>query len=446
MADDRAAQYRPPYEGLDHNTLWKSLHQPAGDPDQIDGLSTVWKEPVKATLDDFVLDLDRDLTDLRETWKGDGGEEFKRRLDMVVKFGDELSKHVSVIKGNLDTWSAFLREAQKNAPDPADTDDMDATIGGAAVGAAVGGPVGALVGGLIGHAQDEGQKADALSRIIDIIANLAMEYDTNDAITDPPPFPPVELPDSSHAGSNEFRALYKADVPVADGFAPAPEETTPGTTTPGGPAHAIDDPAAVNGSGGALLGAGPGTFTGISAGTTGTLGLAGAGSGILSPGSPPAPSSGLMAGALAGSGASPRGLGQGTLPGQKPVPGEPAGTNGKNGTRPGLPTRRDEDEEPEEEYDTWLTEDDIVWGDEENAPPQLPSARRPEEDEAPSTADTAPKPAPVVVEAPDNPGRIAPAPPPVPVVPQRDREDAPDQGPVRILDAADTEGGAAPLA
>lgn len=443
MADDRTAAYRPPYEGLDHNELWKSLHQPGGDPDQIDGLSTVWQEPVKATLDDFVLDLDRDLTDLRETWKGDGGEEYKRRLDMVVRFGDELSKHVSVIKQNLDAWSGFLREAQKNAPDPADTDDSDATIGGAAIGAAVGGPVGALVGGLIGHAQDEEQKAEALGRIIDVIAKLAMEYDTTDAITDPPPFPPVELPDSSHAGSNSFRALYKANVPVADGFTAPAGESDPALSH-SGPGHALDDPTGKNGTG-ELLGAGPGTFTGISAGTTGTLGLAGAGSGILSPGSPPVNGSSLMAGALAGSGASPRGLGQGTLPGQRPAPGveEP----GRGSGRPGAPVRtRDDEDEPEEEYDTWLTEDDIVWGDEENAPPQLPSARRPEDAPGAGAPPVPAAPAPVAVDAADVPGRIAPTPAPTPVAPQRDRSDALDQGTVRILDAADTEGGGAPLA
>ncbi|HEY1179085.1 MAG TPA: hypothetical protein VGF17_23270, partial [Phytomonospora sp.] len=280
--------YVPPYEGVDHQVLWDQLHKPAGDPDQVDGLAAHWADPIRATLDDFVLDLDRDLQDLMAYWsvKSGGGKEFKRRMDLVVKYADQLSGHVGVIKENLDTWSAALRKAQKDAPDPADTDDNGRAVAGAAIGTAVAGPVGGVIGGLIGHSQDEEQKKEAQGNMVRVIAALALEYDTGKKIEKPPPFPPSDLPDSTSPDSNSLRSPDGTTVPTAKPFSPQPDTSSPATVGYDGPSgsddpNSLGDPAVIDGDAGSLLGADGATFTGISAGATGSLGLAGGGGAAL---------------------------------------------------------------------------------------------------------------------------------------------------------------------
>ncbi|MEV0650239.1 hypothetical protein AB0I28_33760 [Phytomonospora sp. NPDC050363] len=387
--------YVPPYEGVDHKTLWEQLNKPAGDPEQVDGLAAHWSNPIKSTLDDFVFDLDRDLTDLMHYWsvKSAGGKEFKRRMDLVVRYADELSGHVGVIKENLDAWSAALRTAQSNAPDPADTDDNGRAVAGAAIGTAVAGPVGGLIGGLVGHSQDEEQKKEAQGNMVRVVAALALEYDTAKKIEAPPPFPPNDLPDSTAPDGTDLRAPDGTSVPSAEPFQPKPDSHVPTYMSTGTPTG-LNDPANVTGNGdpSGLLGAGGGTFTGISAGTTGSLGLAGGGGALASGGGGGAGLFGGLGAAGTGAGA---GMGRG-MPGGSGNPGAGRGgpnTSGLASAKPGAggkpptpaslnpspqgkapvrsiggtPTERDGDDNAV--YETWLTEDDMVWGDDADITP-----------------------------------------------------------------------------
>src|SRR5947207_4470227 len=69
-----------------------------------------------------------------------------------------------------------LRTAQKQAEDPAATDDNDNMIKDAAIGFAIAGPAGGVVGGLFGHDQDEEEKEKAPQRMVQLVANLAADY------------------------------------------------------------------------------------------------------------------------------------------------------------------------------------------------------------------------------------------------------------------------------
>ncbi|GIG65081.1 hypothetical protein [Phytomonospora endophytica] len=387
--------YMPPYREVDHQTLWSQLEKPAGDPDQVAGLNAAWVDPIRATLDDFVLDLDGDLTDLMENYwsvTSAGGREFKRRMELVVKFADELSAHVGTISENLTAWEGSLRTAQGNAPDPEETDDNGRAVAGAAIGTAVAGPVGGVIGGLIGHSQDEEQKKEAHEKIVLIIATLAKDYDTAQQIKPPPPLPPVDLPDATDNGSSELTSITGAPVPTAEPFTPKPA-TTPGThdiNGPGdgtGPGTGPGDPN-FTGDGSGLLGAGPGTITGVGVGTTGSLGLAGTGGGGALLGGAGGAGAGLFPGA-AGAAAGAHGMNNGGLAGAKgggggsattakPAsgPNPPPQNRGRGGTPTGQPSDGDDDT-----YMTWLTEDDMVWGNDADAPPTLLSKRR-RDDEA----------------------------------------------------------------
>lgn len=367
--------YLPPYQAQDHLTLWKALQ--AGDPDQIDGLAATWVNPIRSTLDDFVLDLDRDLKDLMNYWseKSAGGAEFKRRLSLVVQFADQLAGHVGTIKDNLHAWKTALETAQSNAPDPADTDDNGRTIAGAAIGAALG-PAGALIGGLIGHEQDEEQRRQARDKLVMIMAELAREYDTKQEVKTPPPLPPVDLPDSVNHGRPGMKAIDGTVIPTASAFTPksikaasskdpAPEKPaeTPVIGPSGGDAH--------------LLGVGDGTLTGVNLGTSGTLGFAGTGGGASFT-TPLSGGAGLFPGAAALRGARP---GASTsLEGSKaqaPVRPETAKTvpNAKAPARPAVARTTEDDDPRDKVHETWLTEDDMVWGDGSEPGPATLGAR-----------------------------------------------------------------------
>lgn len=83
-----------------------------------------------------------------------------------------------------------------------------------------------------------------------------------------------------------------------------------------------------------------------------------------------------MAGSLAGAGSSPRGINHGGLESAKTGSGGPAKLDRrpvekKSANRAGTAARDDSEESEDETYETWLTEDDMVWGAENNVPPTL---------------------------------------------------------------------------
>lgn len=415
------SEYTQRYQHVSHEELYHGVK--AGDPTQIEGLSAQWTS-LKSTLDDLTRDLTADLDGLTKTWTGDAAREFQRRLTMVTGYSGNLAEGMTGIRQALDMMAVDLRTAQAQAESPEKTDDNDKLLSGAGKGFLLGGAPGAVIGGIIGHQQDEAEQEKAHQRMVKVVAKLAegYEFSAYGRIVVPEP-PESELPGHNdrngptlHDGPSVKTPSSGPSVgsfgPGANGTATtsgvhhtAPTSGTPGDGGPGG------------GNPGSQTGAGaPGSVT--TGGTVDPTGTSLAGAGPL-PGAPGGPTIGggpgfgpgggnpptvtgggglfggpgvFSTGALAGTGSnaassarlggesrsaagtgrltSGRGLtveteskssGRGSATGRPAM----AGRNGVLGSR-----GNHEDDESEGRL-TWLTEDEMVWGDGGAAPPPV---------------------------------------------------------------------------
>jgi hypothetical protein len=417
------------YAGVSHRDLWNQLQ--AGDPGQIDGLATSWKSMADTarTLSSTVT------TDLGKLdWDSNAGREFQRRLSVLSSYSTDLAHDHDSVHTGLTQMSQSLRTAKGKAEDPADTDDNDSAIGFAAAGSVLG-PGGTVLGGLLGHHRDEEQKKEAHERMVAVVAGLAADYDQyRFSYIETPAVVPVDLPGP---------ATNPSPTNPASGPGAANPHGGPGTHAPGtgqtnhdgGPTGTVDGPGSgtnqpINlvtsdpttndsgtsllGAGGAIAGAGAVGAGGLAAGgalagqlgalpgtsATGlTAGLASAGmpaGGLVSqPTSPNAAQAGgrsatgnLRAGSSNGSGngtgraaSAGRGPGSGVIGEEGRAAGARRGGPGSvEGNQRGGAGRSGEGYDDEEErYDTWLTEDEMVWGDDPHAaPPSVLGGPRPE--------------------------------------------------------------------
>ncbi len=391
------------YSGLSHEQLWTQLK--AGDPGQIDTLATKWKS-LHDTADSLANALNTDLGKLTAGWSSSSGTEYQRRLSLVSSYSTTMSGEFSDMQHHLTMMAGDLRKAQKQAEDPANTDNNNGMITDAAVGFAVAGPVGGLVGGLFGHHEDQVEKEKARQRMIQLVAGLAAEYSvTTDAKwSQIAPLPPTDLP-----GDNTTSSRYtpKAGPGVnTPGGVSATSLAIAGHTTAAGPKTPSQVPATGNANGegqdgeatigpdgnpidtssglagaGELAGAGLlglgglGTAFASAGGSAGMLGLGyGSGSGLAGANSP---ASGLAGANGSGSG-SGLASGSGEAGGRSVTGNQVTGRQGKAaGSGRGDGTGDEEDERM-----TWLTEDDMVWG-AEDAPPSVLGERPAEEAPAP---------------------------------------------------------------
>ncbi|MFI7210816.1 WXG100 family type VII secretion target [Micromonospora maritima] len=424
------SEYTQRYEHVSHEELYQGVN--AGDPLQIEGLSAQWTS-LKGTLDDLGRDLAADLDALAKTWTGDAAREFHRRLDMVVGYSGNLAEGMTGIRQGLDMMASELRTAQAKAESPEKTDDNDKLLSGAGKGFLIGGAPGALIGGIVGHQQDEAEQEKAHQRMVQVVAKLAEGYDFSAygriVVPDPPPDDPV----FRHPGGSDPTLQNGPSVktpsagpslgsfgPGANGTATtsgvqhtAPTSGTPGDGGPGGGLPGSHTGAGGPGSvttggtldptgtslagagpltatpGGPQIGGGPGFGPG-SANPTMTAGGGGGtlygGPGVLSTGSlagtgpTNAASSGRLGGvpgaenrSAAGTGrlTSGRGLtvdAEGRSTGRTTsATGRPA-MAGRNGVLGG---RGVADDDESEGRLTWLTEDEMVWGDGGSAPPPV---------------------------------------------------------------------------
>lgn len=400
------SEYTARYQRVSHKELYDAVQ--AGDPAQIDRLAAAWNS-MKGTLDDLARDLKRDLEKLTHTWTGDASQEFQRRVSLIVDYSTNLSEGMADVRQGLTLMASHLRTAQKEAESPEETDDHDKAISGALKGGAMFGLPGAIVGGFMGHQQDEEEQEKAHQRMVQVVAELAAGYDLSaygrlvspsdpdgdlpqDADTTPttPAGGPGASTPGSVPGTSGNPDTGHATVPTPHSPAPGPN----GSGANGGTGHGTTDPGTgpgtEPGTGTSLAGAAPPLTTPPAAGATTTVGLVGggatttasAGAGLLFGGPVTAPASGLPnggSGALAGTGQAGGTLG--ARPGGVPTGAENRAATGIGrsqlgrgaaGGRPGLlggPGRPDEDES--EERLTWLTEDEMVWQDGEQAAPPV---------------------------------------------------------------------------
>jgi uncharacterized protein YukE len=419
-------EYVQRYQQVSHEELYSGVQ--AGDAEQIETLASKWSS-LKTTLDGLSQALRDDLDALGRTWTGAAGEEFQRRLDLVVEYSNSLATGMGGVHEGLTLMAGPLRTAQKQAESPDETDDHDQALKGAAKGAILG-PAGALVGGFLGHQQDKEEQEKAHQRMVQVVAELAATYDLSayDRWT-PPPAPHPETPETVSQTSSTARngpgatpptgapdsgpsaRIGTAKVvapqspkqgPVVRHDRPAPDSTT--TNRSRTDATAVDGSVAP-GTGTSL--AGVALLAGWAAGAGGMVATAaggtGSGNGLFPNQSTATP---LGTGALAGSpnsgagttarpggsGAGPDGrsatgagraeagsrqgtasAGERSSAGGRSAAGRSGvGAPGRPGVLGGSQGQLDEDES--DDRLTWLTEDDMVWqGDGNAAPPVLGS-------------------------------------------------------------------------
>ncbi|MBM0277285.1 WXG100 family type VII secretion target [Micromonospora tarensis] len=415
------SEYTQRYQGSSHQQLYDGLM--AGKPEQIEGVATQWAE-LKGILDGLGRELNGDLEKLGNTWTGSAGREFHRRLSLIVAHTDALGEGMAGIKQGLTMMADHLRAAHKQAESPEETDDNDQLIGGAIKGAATFGLTGAIVGGIAGHQQDKAEQEKAHQRMVNLVAELASSYEISayDRVVDPPP-PDPDTPSTASKDSTTPQSVsgiakvsagpHTGDSTVRGGDAtistPDRAARPPVTGDTSIPGHDSADrtPGVVVGPGG--VGSGSGTsLAGAGPLVDGAL-IAGGGAGLLSlSGSPTVPTSAntgpgllygapggapaggvLRSGALAGSGGTPA---TSARPTGAPVPTESRPVNGigrsfdgqrggggnarpgsGGGTgRPGVlgGHGRPQDDDSDDRL-TWLTEDEMVWRDGEQAAPPV---------------------------------------------------------------------------
>ncbi|GLY22023.1 WXG100 family type VII secretion target [Micromonospora sp. NBRC 101691] len=392
MSDEYVQRYQP----VSHEQLYQGVQ--AGDAEQIDTLAAAWSS-MKDTVDGLGRALREDLDALDRTWTGDAGDEFQRRVGLVVQYSTSLAGGMSSVHEGLSLMSGPLRTAQREAESPDETDDHDKTISGAAKGALLG-PVGAVIGGIAGHQQDQEEKEKAHRRMVKVVAELAASYDlsTFDRWSPPAP-PPVDTPGGVSETSNTPRGGPGATTPARAPGTGSPGHT--GTSRADGPRPVGNgdlgdtdpsrdpdsDLAAPTGpgSGTSLAGAGPSLGTGAllagwAAGAGGMVASAAGGTRTSAAGPSWGSSTALPAGGVLGTGALaagvassssvPRPTGATGLESRAAVGG--GGRLGGTGNRPGAagamrpgvlggaPMSGGDDDESATRS-TWLTEDDMDW-------------------------------------------------------------------------------------
>jgi hypothetical protein len=396
-------EYYQRYKTLTHRELYDKLM--AGSPTQINGMVTTWKS-MESSANSLADTLRRDLERLLPNWDSAAGREFQRRLGLIVSFADALAGEFNSLHTGLSTMSSTLADAKKKAEDPQNTDDMDKTVSGAAKGAAVGsllGPVGTvgggIVGGLMGHNQDEEEKQKARERMVVLVATLAAEYGVTDHGQWPGTVvnPPVDLPDGAPNDSVSPNAAPHSSAPhQVPSTGVSDRNTTNLATTPtqSGPLPSTGDGSGVGTGNGGSTGAdhlvGTGTalqstgagLTGAGSGTP--SGLLGAGSGLVPGSSGTTLSSGALGvSGLAGAAGVGAGLGGSGGDGRSATGGS---RSAAGAGRSAAGSGSGEGDEPDEHL-TWLTEDDMVWGDDSAPPGVLGTTATVHEPGAPITTD-----------------------------------------------------------
>ncbi|MFG2047475.1 WXG100 family type VII secretion target [Micromonospora sp. NPDC048935] len=405
------SEYTQRYQGSSHQQLYDGVM--AGKPEQIEGVAAQWAE-LKGVLDGLGRELSGDLEKLANTWTGSAGREFHRRLSLIVAHSDALGEGMAGIKQGLTMMAEHLRTAHKQAESPEETDDNDKAISGTIKGAVTFGLPGAMVMGIVGHQQDKQEQEKAHQRMVNLVAELASGYEISayDRVVDPP-LPDPDTPNrintepttpqsvSAIAGASAGPGSSNVTAHTGDATISKLERAAPppgvgdGSGTGGRPAVATGPLGAVSDydsrgtvlagadplAGGALLTGGAAAgLAGLAGSATVPATSASVGPGLLYGATGGAPAGGVLrTAALAGSSSTPATSAR--PPGGAP-PAEARSANGigrsidgqRGGGRNGsgvLGGRGRPENDDSDERLTWLTEDEMVWGDGANAAPPV---------------------------------------------------------------------------
>lgn len=334
------------YGKYSHDELYRWLK--AGDSEQVDDLLAEWKKIVRGA-HDLHTNLRTELATLGAQWSSAAGDEFQRRMALVSQFAEDLSTDIGTFQTTMADLSADLREAQKQNENPDRTDDNDSTMGGAVAGAVVAGPVGGLIGGVMGHNRDKHQREQARNRMVALVAGLAGEYQTGAHQWSAPDWDHDMPGDDTHDSNPDVRSATStgtSGVPATDPAANRRDRHgTFDVRRPDGPHAGDGNRGGTNGDGGAR----PDVL--------GSTALAGAGAGPTGAGVPGDADGSALASAPQGAGGVGAGVGR----------FGPAADGTSSVSGRGAPGRRGGGEDEPAEYSTWLTEDEQVWGGDEEA-------------------------------------------------------------------------------
>jgi hypothetical protein len=377
-------EYINRYQSYSHEELWKDLK--AGDPNQVDTLAAAWKS-LHDTASGLATSLNQDLAKLTAGWSSSSGTEYQRRVGLIGSFSSAMAGEFDSLYRGLSLMSGPLRTAQKQAEDPAATDDHDNTIKDALIGFAVAGPPGGIIGGLFGNEQDKEEKEKAHQRMVQLVANLAADYTVarTGSWSTQAPVEPTDLPGDTTGGRYDAAGGPQVRSPGSVTGTHSAYATTSTVNDPNAPSRGPQDGVGSADGSGATLGpdgkpidvntglAGDGTLAGA-----GALGLTGLTTSLLAAGGgAPGAGSGYPLGGAAGAGGLHVGNPLSGAAGEGGVrdPRAAAGTRA-NAARQAASAGRGHGEQGDEadERTTWLTEDDIVWGTEE-APPGVLGGR-----------------------------------------------------------------------
>jgi hypothetical protein len=394
--------------GFSHEQLYAAVHDAdAGQVEDLAGRYDVLQKEVHT----LAVELGADLVRLGEVWRGAAGTTYQETVGTIAGFATALGGDLVISRNKLQALPAAIVRAKRDMPDPADTDDHDKLRRNTMIGGLFG-PVIAGVAAVTGYQQDEKEKAAAKARAVQVAQELASAHEAN-GFEDSPTAPPARLPGSRSAGT--AAAASVAAGPVARSVRAGTGGQRPRSRTLG----AADDPqglAPVGGAAGTVPGGGlagighvgeHGTGGQPAAGAVGAAGGPGAGgafglgaagaAGVGAAGVGAARSGAARSGAgrsAAGSGGAtgrplfgtettrPSTAGSGVLGGADDAGARPAGSTaggqggtgsgtGADGRAPFAATGRGAVADEGAEHDTWLTEDEMVWGGDPDAPPSV---------------------------------------------------------------------------
>ncbi len=285
------SDYSQRYQGVSHEELYNGVM--AGQPGQIDGVAAQWTA-LKGIVDDVRRELSGDLEKLGNTWTGSAGQEFQRRVGLVATWAESLGEGMADVSRGLTLMADHLRTARQQAESPAETDDHDQAVSGAAKGAIFGVP-GMVVGGLLGHQQDKAEQEKAHQRMVNVVSELAAGYDLSAyGRLVPPVPPPPDTPDTVDGSAPAPRSGPTVGTPTAAPTATGLTAQTGGATTANSERASVGPTAGTGGTGEI-------TPTGSGTSGTGPLGVVpGTGGGTSLAGVDPLVGGALVGGATAG--------------------------------------------------------------------------------------------------------------------------------------------------
>lgn len=378
-----ADEYTSRYQDMTHTDLYAALM--AGDPEQVAGVSAAWYS-ISETVGGIARDLQSDVDTMLEAWGTVASIEFCRRMAILVNFTTTLADQQSDLKAVVGDWGVRLAEAQANAEPPAEAEGDAAD---AAEEAAV--AVGPVVGSWYGQTVAADVLEAAHDRMVTTVATVATIYGDASRL-----LPEVVEPDEDMPGTEVTTtqglvhlagssASSSSAVSASSSASSASTATTvsyhdgSGTSTDSASASPTVTDSFWGDGGTTLAGAGGDTVVGLtSAASVGaggvlfsqmSLGSTGASGGVglsLGASGNTVPAGGVLASSSpsAVKSVNPT-LAEGTT-GQTG-----AATRTTNATPTSQTGRATTDDEDDSEYTTWLTEEDMVWGDDDNLPPSV---------------------------------------------------------------------------